>query len=393
MKGDGRVFLRSGSQVYHCAYYLRGKEYRESTGEIDPDKALKFLRHRLKEVHVDEMNAGTFVTPQSRRLTIRELVDALKDDLELRGKLSAQNASHLRRAIADFGDYLAIALTPEKIDKYKKDRLAAGDRPASVNRPLQLIGQAYRLAIRRGHLAKAPYIQLLSEKGNARQGFFSEQEFRRVVEHLPSDLKDFAEFGYITGMRSGEMKLLTWDMMQGDDLHIPADICKNRRARTVPLAGKLAQVIERRRALRKVKMDGMVQITDSIFYRVIHGQVRRVGEYRKAWNAACVAAGMGMMVCPDCKSEGTARTCEQCKSQTTYHGRTPHDFRRSAARNMTQAGVPREVAKLVTGHVSDSMWERYNIVITEDARAALQKRDQYCEAQAQSKVVSMGAAR
>lgn len=44
-----------------------------------------------------------------------------------------------------------------------------------------------------------------------------------------------------------------------------------------------------------------------------------------------------------------------------------------AARNMIRAGVSQEVAKSVTGHVTDSMFSRYNITSTEDQRKALQQ--------------------
>ena len=70
-------------------------------------------------------------------------------------------------------------------------------------------------------------------------------------------------------------------------------------------------------------------------------------------------------------------------------GHSHHDLRRSAARNLTQAGVPRELAKKVTGHVSDSMWHRYNIVITDDVRGALEKTEKYRETAAQQKVVAV----
>ena len=33
-RGNGRIFQRKGSAFMWCAYYLRGKEYRESTGEL-----------------------------------------------------------------------------------------------------------------------------------------------------------------------------------------------------------------------------------------------------------------------------------------------------------------------------------------------------------------------
>jgi hypothetical protein len=97
------------------------------------------------------------------------------------------------------GNYLAVGLTSEKIDGYKKERLAKGDRPASINRPLQLIRQAYGLAVKRGHLSRVPSIEFLSEKGNARKGFCEETEFRKIREFLPDYLQDFCLFAYCTG--------------------------------------------------------------------------------------------------------------------------------------------------------------------------------------------------
>jgi hypothetical protein len=46
-RGDGRIFRRKDTALFWCAYCLRGKEYRESTGTADPDKAAKFLKRRL----------------------------------------------------------------------------------------------------------------------------------------------------------------------------------------------------------------------------------------------------------------------------------------------------------------------------------------------------------
>jgi hypothetical protein len=188
MRGDGRIFQRAG--FYWVAYYLRGKEYREAAktkdGKSTPDQkvAEKFLRDRLKDVHADEVGGRVFTTPKAFRLTVHDLVEALKADDELRGKLSAQNSSHLKRVQKDFGEYRSMDLTSERIDRYIEQRLDAGAAKASINRVTQMLGQAYKLAIRRGRLARPPYIRQLNESGNVRQGFFNEKEFVAVLAKL-----------------------------------------------------------------------------------------------------------------------------------------------------------------------------------------------------------------
>ncbi len=77
---------------------------------------------------------------------------------------------------------------------------------------------------------------------------------------------------------------------------------------------------------------------------------RPIGSFRKTWIAACKAAG-----CP---------------------GRIPHDFRRTAVRNLVRTGIPERVAMQLTGHKTRSVFERYNIVSSGDLRDAARKLDE-----------------
>jgi integrase len=99
---------------------------------------------------------------------------------------------------------------------------------------------------------------------------------------------------------------------------------------------------------------------------VFHRHGAPVARFNKSWATACKLAG-----CP---------------------GRLFHDLRRSAVRSMVQAGVNPQVAKKISGHKTDSMFQRYSILTTDDLRAALEKTEQYraAEAAKQPRVVSMG---
>src|ERR1035438_9378750 len=101
--------------------------------------------------------------------------------------------------------------TAEAVDKYIAERQEEGAAPATINRGTQLLNQAFKLAIERKHLSAAPKIRHLSEKGNARQGFFNDADFQALVGNLPAYLQDFVRFGYLTGWRKGEIASLRWE--------------------------------------------------------------------------------------------------------------------------------------------------------------------------------------
>ena len=354
-RGQGRVFQPKNSNVWWLRYRVNKKQIRESSGETDQSKAEKLLTHRLKEIGADDIGARTFTLPKNQKLTIHDLLEALKRDFELRGKLSNQNKSGLKRADADFGTYRAMGLTADKIDAYVQRRVAEGDRPATINRISQMVGQAYRLAIAREELNHMPHIRLLPEAGNERKGFFSREEFDRVSAALPGELADFALFGYLTGWRKGEIASLTWQDVEDGVIRLRGENAKNGEARQVVIAGELSALMERRKQARLA--NGV--LTALVFHR----DGAPVADFRKAWASACKKAGVP--------------------------GRIFHDFRRTAVRDMIRSGVSQNVAMKISGHKTTSMFRRYDIVNEDDLRQAMELRAKYHEATAK-KVISMG---
>lgn len=377
MRGDGRIFLRNG--IYWCAYYLNGEEHRESTKQTDEKEAQKYLSRVLKQVHAAQIGARTFTTPKSSRLTIGDLVAALRTRLELDGKLSAQNKSELERidkGLMDsegrviyrgLGAYRAVQLTTEEIQRYVQERLESGAARATVNRLLTFLIRCYTLAIENRHLSPqdCPTIKLLPVN-NARKGFFNRADFDKVHAHLPADLQDYCLFAFLSAWRKSEISSLTWSNVHDGVIRLQAEDAKNNEGRSIVISGELVQVIERREAAalaaQREAAPGIVPIKPERDHFIFNRNGEPIKEFRKAWASACRKAGFG--------------------------GRIFHDLRRSGVRQLIRSGVPQNVAMKISGHKTISMFRRYDICNEDDLKAAMENVERFQQAQT-SNVVAM----
>jgi len=286
-------------------------------------------------------NRGLF--EPGRRVRVAELLDLVLQDYRLHGRASLADAErriskHLEPAL---GHVPAGPLSD--LTGYVQDRLEAGARPGTINRELAIVSKAYRLGQERGLVDRRPVIRLLSEADGIRQGVLRPEEFARLLEAISDEhLRLFVRWLGTTGMRSGEAKQLTWAMVHGDELRVPAPAAKNRRDRVLPLAGPLSSIIQEARSRRRLDCP-------TVFHR--HG--RPIGAIRKTWARACQKAGL--------------------------EGLIPHDLRRSAVTSLFRAGIPEHLILAISGHQTSSILRRYNIADREDTARALEKLGEYLD--------------
>lgn len=281
-------------------------------------------------------------------LSMSEILDDFMADCNRRKLRSIDTiAYHLKPIRAWFEVMRADQVTERDIDQYIKHRLSANRSTTTVNRELQYLGQSLRLARRKKLISDLPHIEKFRED-NARQGFFERDDFERLVSFLPDDLQDFVRFAYYSGWRKGEIAQLEWRDIEGDVIRLRPESSKTKDGRVLVLVGELANIIERRRAER-------LDATALVFHRVLQGKPGHpIRHFYRTWKTACHKAGIPA-------------------------DRVFHDFRRSAVRNMTRAGVPRQTAKQISGHKTDSIFNRYDIVDEQDIREGLLKTQQYID--------------
>ena len=187
------------------------------------------------------------------------------------------------------------------------------------------------------------------QEHNIRTGFFERDQFDSVRFALPAELQGVATFAYLTGWRvPSEVLPLQWRNVdrQVGLVRLDPGTTKNDSGRTFPygeLLSELSDVMERQWAMTK----GVEQAQGILCPWVFHRQGKPIKDFRNAWRVATTQAA-----CPD---------------------RIPHDFRRTAVRNLVRAGVPENVAMMLTGHKTRSVFDRYDSVDENDLRDAVQR--------------------
>ena len=153
-------------------------------------------------------------------------------------------------------------------------------------------------------------------------------------------------FAYLTGWRCrSEILPLLWRNVDFEAGTIRLDVgsTKNKDGRVIYMTADLRRLLEeqRRKTLALQREKGqLIQL-------VFHNKGEPIVNYYKAWHRACRAAG--------------------------FSGSVPHDFRRTAVRNMVRAGIPERVAMQMAGHKTRSVFDRYHIVSDGDLREAARK--------------------
>lgn len=253
-----------------------------------------------------------------------------------------RSVSQLKRV---FGGRRAQSVTAADVSGYVSGRQADGLTNGSINRELAALKRMFNLALQNGKLVRKPYIEML-EENNVRRGFFEWTDFEAVRQRLPECLQGPMTFAYFTGWRlRSEILTLTWaniDFKAGT-VRVEPGMAKNKKGRLIYMTPQLRSLLQDRRD----RIVALQRDTDRIIPLVFHNQGKPMRNYYKAWHHACRVVGLP--------------------------GKIPHDFRRTAVRNMIRAGIPERVAMEMTGHRTRSVFDRYHIVSEGDLKEAALK--------------------
>jgi len=181
------------------------------------------------------------------------------------------------------------------------------------------------------------------EENIARQGFLEQDQYERLLEELPLNLKALFLCSYHTGARKNELRRIRWEQVdfEGQLIRLSGGQTKTKKARTLPIYGDMARWLERQRETCPAGCPWV--------FHGAHGC--QVDNHLNGWPDACKRAGLpGLLF---------------------------HDLRRSAVRNMKRAGIQDRVAMEISGHRTRSIFDRYNIIDVADLQSAGERLEEY----------------
>ena len=106
---------------------------------------------------------------------------------------------------------------------------------------------------------------------------------------LDDGLRDFVLFGYLTGMRKGEIASLRWEFVRDGEIVLPGEYAKTGKPRAIPIEGDIADLVKRREAARSFKQGEVVHLSQFLFHR---GDGVPIREFRKTMACGSEKSGM-----------------------------------------------------------------------------------------------------
>jgi integrase len=291
--------------------------------------------------------AGRWEEPDWERTSFEQLAEGLLNDYRTNNRRSLDRLQFSLRhlALAFQGQRIkAKAITSARVTQYKTARQAEGAANGSINRELAALKRALILG-KEAKLVRAddiPVIKMLQEPAG-RKGFFERDQFEAVRRHLPDHLHALVTCAFLTGWRlKSELLTRTWAHVdfQANWLRLEPGETKNGEGRQFPLIPELRAALTQQREYTEASQKEQGRIIPQVFHR----GGKPIQHFRRAWRSACKAAGQA--------------------------GKIPHDFRRTAVRNLERSGVSRSAGMAMVGHRTMSVYRRYSIVDEGDLKHA-----------------------
>jgi integrase len=327
----GHNVHKTGSKNYWIEYYLDGKRTRERIG-----RSKLAAENRLREVQTAKAEGRHINKNKNDSLTLGQIRDWYLDLSEVKQKRSFSDIAHcVSLVVKRIGENTTPSqLELKHIEDFRKHRLSVNSRrgrptkPATINRNVANFRAMLHRAVDYGKLEFNPLGRIKQlEENNIRERVLTQDEFNRLLSNCHGDIKGFVLIAYYLPMRQEEITNLTWEEIDFKHgfIRLGGNRTKNKTVRSIPMHPK---VIDYFQSLPRPLKGGFV-FSKRCFNR-------------RAYDKAVEMSSLGDF--------------------------TFHDLRHCAINNLRLAGNDHFAIKKISGHKTDSAFQRYNLVTEEEMK-------------------------
>ena len=339
-KGCGFALAKHSGRVWWIEYYIDGQRKRERIGQskVAAEQRLRVVLNARTEGRHIHKSPDTFTT-------FKELAKWYLTLAEVKAKKSYNRDEALVRKLEPFfGDRLLMDITPALVEAYKQKRLGEisyrkqPTKPATVNRELACLQTIFNRAAMNARADRNPAKGVRPLKlNNVRDRIMSQDEYSRLLAHLPYYLKPIVKLAYYSGMRKGEILNLRWDQIDLREgfIHLMPEDTKTQEGRSVPLNDELIGMFQ---AMPR----GLPGVTVFIY------QGKPIKDIKRSFKTACKNAGIENF--------------------------TFHDFRHTAINNWRLEGHDYFRIMAASGHKTMTVFKRYNTVTKEELKTLVGRK-------------------
>src|SRR5262245_49561421 len=326
------------SHPWHFAFKHGGQHYRLALDRrIGSREAALQEADRLRA----KIRAGTFRAPgqpegpsRDTRLTFGDVADCY-----LRGYVPADQHGRPRREAgrklmdwyvralkrveipAAGGTTIRLELKPmaditradvEAIrEAWPRQKACSKGGNVGADRALKRLRHVFNWGIAEGYINATPcrregvaVVKFAAESPRRRR--LDGDEEQRLLQHAPPQLRALIVAALETGCRKGELFALQWQHINLDrrELHLPGEITKTGRSRTIPISKRLLDELE----MRKHAPDGTLYEPTAYVFGNELGE--GATDIREAWKLTCAAAKITGLRFHDLRREFGSRLME-----------------------------------------------------------------------------------
>ena len=325
-------------------YFVRFRDWKGKDRTFSAGTTLKGARQEKRRVLTLNDKRVDFEKEKERDVTLSEWGSRYLSIYAKEKRSIADDQRHVRHLCRILGEHTLLSeISLAQVERFKHTRKSETHRgkrisEATIDRSLEVLRHMMRIALEERIIEHVPTVKLYKPQ-NKRRRVATADEYTKLLAAATPHLQRIIRCCFETGMRSGEIKGLTWAKIDWDEgfIHLAAEDTKERKPKKIPISPTLRTV------LQEIRIDQR------------EGKVASISGHVFTWKGKPMKEGW----------------------KTAYHGACRrarivdlrfHDLRHTFVTRKVKEGWDYKRIMAITGHSTFAVFQDYNNPSDEDIK-------------------------